>query len=201
MLCERYRWRWKDVRRRFTTPTGQWLPVTAGEVELKRIAAIPIIRYRYRGSQIPSPWALNPPDGRDRGEPVASRGARRVRREVRGNGLGAIPAPRPGPTQRALTRAKTSGQGRSGLDKGTLAAALFGLGRAGQRQPDRRTAYGPPPLVKSAAPFARGCRQPDGSGAKSGETMTTRATASAGNDGDGPRPGRRPGAPSLARGR
>jgi len=101
----------------------------------------------------------------------------------------------------ALTRAKTSGQGRSGLDKGTLAAALFGLGRAGQRQPDRRTAYGPPPLVKSAAPFARGCRQPDGSGAKSGETMTTRATASAGNDGDGPRPGRRPGAPSLARGR
>ena len=57
MLCERHRWRWKDVRRRFTTPTGQWLPVTAGEIELKRIAAIPITRYRYRGSKIPSPWA------------------------------------------------------------------------------------------------------------------------------------------------
>ena len=56
MLSERHRWRWKDVRRRFTTPTGQWLPVTAGEIELKRIAAIPIIRYRYRGSKIPSPW-------------------------------------------------------------------------------------------------------------------------------------------------
>ncbi len=59
MLCERHRWRWKDVRRRFTTPTGHWLPVTAGEIELKRIAAIPIIRYRYRGSKIPSPWVLH----------------------------------------------------------------------------------------------------------------------------------------------
>jgi RNA-directed DNA polymerase len=58
MLCERHRWNWKDVRRRYTTPTGQWLPVTAGEIELKRIAAIPIVRYRYRGSEIPSPWIL-----------------------------------------------------------------------------------------------------------------------------------------------
>jgi RNA-directed DNA polymerase len=60
MLCARHHWRWKDVRRRFTTPTGRWLPVTAGEIELKRIAAIPIVRYRYRGGKIPSPWALNP---------------------------------------------------------------------------------------------------------------------------------------------
>jgi RNA-directed DNA polymerase len=60
MLRERHRWRWKDVRRRFTTPTGRWLPVTAGEIELKRIAAIPIIRYRYRGSKIPSPWVTQP---------------------------------------------------------------------------------------------------------------------------------------------
>ncbi|MFJ9543970.1 transposase family protein [Streptomyces sp. NPDC101225] len=37
---------------------------------------------------------------RNRGEPVALRGARRVRREVRGNGPGEIPAPRPGLTQR-----------------------------------------------------------------------------------------------------
>ncbi len=58
MLCERHHWRWKDVRRRFTTPTGKWLPVTAGEIELKRIAAIPIVRYRYRGGKIPSPWVL-----------------------------------------------------------------------------------------------------------------------------------------------
>ncbi len=60
MLRERHRWRWKDVRRRFTTPTGQWLPVTAGEIELKRISAIPVTRYRYRGSKIPNPWVLNP---------------------------------------------------------------------------------------------------------------------------------------------
>ena len=60
MLSERHRWRWKDVRRRFTTPTGRWLPVTAGGTELKRIGAIPIVRYRYRGSKIPNPWVTQP---------------------------------------------------------------------------------------------------------------------------------------------
>jgi RNA-directed DNA polymerase len=58
MLRERHHWRWKDVRRHYTTPTGRWLPVTAGETELRRIAAIPVTRYRYRGT-IPSPWAPN----------------------------------------------------------------------------------------------------------------------------------------------
>lgn len=43
-----------------------------------------------------------PSEGRDRGERVALRGARRVRREVRRNGPGAIPAPRSGPTQRCV---------------------------------------------------------------------------------------------------
>jgi RNA-directed DNA polymerase len=56
MLRERHHWRWTDVRRRFTTPAGRWLPVAAGEVELRRIAAIPVTRYRYRGSNIPNPW-------------------------------------------------------------------------------------------------------------------------------------------------
>jgi RNA-directed DNA polymerase len=60
MLRERHRWRWKDVRRRFTTPSGRWLPITAGEIELRPIAAIPVTRYRYRGSQIPDPWAAEP---------------------------------------------------------------------------------------------------------------------------------------------
>jgi RNA-directed DNA polymerase len=60
MLMERHRWRWKDVRRRFVTPSGRWLPVTAGETGLRRIAAIPVTRYRYRGSQIPSPWTAEP---------------------------------------------------------------------------------------------------------------------------------------------
>jgi RNA-directed DNA polymerase len=60
MLRERHRWRWKDVRRRFTTPTGRWLPIAADGTELRRIAAIPVTRYRYRGSKIPGPWSLNP---------------------------------------------------------------------------------------------------------------------------------------------
>jgi len=55
MLRERHHWRWKDLRRRFTTPTGRWLPITAGQIELRRIAEIPVTRYRYRGSKIPSP--------------------------------------------------------------------------------------------------------------------------------------------------
>ncbi len=56
MLMVRHHWRWKDVRFRFTTGTGRWLPITAGEIELKRIAAIPVTRYRYRGNTIPNPW-------------------------------------------------------------------------------------------------------------------------------------------------
>ncbi len=55
----------------------------------------------------------------------------------------------------ALPRAGDRQAGRSGLDKGTLAAAFIGLKRAGQRQPDRRTAYRPPPLIKPAARLAR----------------------------------------------
>jgi len=56
MLRERHRWRWTDVRRHFTTPAGRWLPITAGEVEMRPIAAIPVTRYRYRGTKIPIPW-------------------------------------------------------------------------------------------------------------------------------------------------
>ena len=58
MLRQRHRWRWKDVRRQFTTPDGRWLPIAAGEIEMRRIAAIPVIRYRYRGTKIPDPWTL-----------------------------------------------------------------------------------------------------------------------------------------------
>jgi RNA-directed DNA polymerase len=60
MLRTRHHWRWKDVRRHYTTPQGRWLPITAGEIELRRIAAIPVTRYRYRGTKIPSPWAAEP---------------------------------------------------------------------------------------------------------------------------------------------
>jgi RNA-directed DNA polymerase len=57
MLMTRHHWKWKDVRRQLTTPDGRWLPITAGQTELRRIAAIPVTRYRYRGNTIPSPWA------------------------------------------------------------------------------------------------------------------------------------------------
>lgn len=56
MLMVRHHWRWKDVRRRFVTPEGRWLPITGDGIELRRIATIPVTRYRYRGSQIPNPW-------------------------------------------------------------------------------------------------------------------------------------------------
>jgi hypothetical protein len=55
MLMERHRWRWKDVRRWLVGPTGSWRPIAAGGTALRPIAAIPVNRYRYRGSQIPSP--------------------------------------------------------------------------------------------------------------------------------------------------
>ena len=60
MLTERHHWRWKDVRRWLVTPTGNWRPITAGGTELRPIAAIPVTRYRYRGSQIPGPWTAEP---------------------------------------------------------------------------------------------------------------------------------------------
>ncbi len=56
-------------------------------------------RSRPRGHRQVKPPEQQPP----RGEPGAVRIARRVRRAVRGNGLGAIRAPRPGPTQLAAT--------------------------------------------------------------------------------------------------
>jgi RNA-directed DNA polymerase len=60
MLRVRHHWRWRDVRARFTTPNGRWLPISKGETQLQPIAAIPVKRYRYRGSRIPNPWTLQP---------------------------------------------------------------------------------------------------------------------------------------------
>ena len=42
----------------FTERTGRWLPITAGEIEMRRIVAIPVTWYRYRGTKIPNPWTL-----------------------------------------------------------------------------------------------------------------------------------------------
>ncbi len=56
----RHRWKWGDVRRRLTDHAGRRLPITAGETRLRPISAIPVTRYRYRGNQIPGPWATEP---------------------------------------------------------------------------------------------------------------------------------------------
>ncbi|MGW1046860.1 group II intron maturase-specific domain-containing protein [Streptomyces sp. NPDC002547] len=56
LLRERHHWNWRDFRRRFTTPSGRWLPIAAGEIKLQKISAIPVTRYRYRGNKIPNPW-------------------------------------------------------------------------------------------------------------------------------------------------
>jgi len=58
MLMERHHWGWKEFRRPQTTADGHWRPITDGRTELRRIDAIPVTRYRYRGSKIPSPWPL-----------------------------------------------------------------------------------------------------------------------------------------------
>ena len=60
MLRERHHWKWADVRRWLAGPTGHWRPIAAGGTELRPIAAIPVYRYRYRGSQIPTPWTAEP---------------------------------------------------------------------------------------------------------------------------------------------
>jgi RNA-directed DNA polymerase len=57
-----HRWRWKDVRRRFTNPNGRWKPIEMDGIELFNLTSMPVTRYRYRGNTIPNPWTL--PDQR-----------------------------------------------------------------------------------------------------------------------------------------
>ncbi|MEV8639438.1 group II intron reverse transcriptase/maturase [Streptosporangium sp. NPDC051023] len=56
MMMHRFRWKWRDVRHRYVTPEGHWLPITAGRIERRPIAAVPVTRYRYRGAKIPTPF-------------------------------------------------------------------------------------------------------------------------------------------------
>jgi len=55
-LRKRHRWRWGQFRRRFTTPSGRWLPFTANGIELFNPASVTVTRYRYRGQHIPNPY-------------------------------------------------------------------------------------------------------------------------------------------------
>ncbi|RSM76770.1 hypothetical protein DMH04_36265 [Kibdelosporangium aridum] len=112
-LLKRHRRRWKAFRRRFTTSTGRWLPIAADGVALFNPASVTVTRYRYRGQQILNPFIRpNRPNGTDRGEPGALRGARRVRRAARRNGPVATPEPRCGPTQPPHRPPGLSGAGR-----------------------------------------------------------------------------------------
>ncbi|MBW8798441.1 MAG: group II intron reverse transcriptase/maturase [Streptomyces sp.] len=60
LLRTRHHWSWSDVRRRLTTATGRWLPIGADGIELRKISAVPVTRYRYRGNKIPTPWTPAP---------------------------------------------------------------------------------------------------------------------------------------------
>jgi len=60
LLRVRHHWNWTALRRHLTTPTGRWLPIAAGGIELRKISAIPVSRYRYRGTKIPNPWTAAP---------------------------------------------------------------------------------------------------------------------------------------------
>ncbi|MFJ8475983.1 group II intron reverse transcriptase/maturase [Kitasatospora sp. NPDC094011] len=53
-----HRWKWKDVRRRFTDHNGRWLRPSVDGTELFDLQAVTVTRYRYRGNTIPHPWNL-----------------------------------------------------------------------------------------------------------------------------------------------
>lgn len=54
---------WKRLRRRFITThrNDRWAIVAADGTMLFNIGQVPIIRYRYRGMKIPTPWTLPTP--------------------------------------------------------------------------------------------------------------------------------------------
>ena len=103
------RWRWKDVRKAFTTPDGRWKPITADRVELFNMGAVPVTRYRYRGNTIPSRWVPTTPDGRTVESPVP------------GNGHGGF-GERPGETDQEQSRHRAPGR----LNHGKRSAPIRG---------------------------------------------------------------------------
>ncbi|MFI6960078.1 group II intron maturase-specific domain-containing protein [Nocardia sp. NPDC050408] len=50
MLQTRHRWNWTDIRRRYTTRTGRWLPITAADgTVLFDLNSVTVSRYCWRG--------------------------------------------------------------------------------------------------------------------------------------------------------
>lgn len=57
MLQTRHRWGWKDIRRRYTTASGRWLPISATDgTQLFDMGNVTVSRYRWRGHRIPNRW-------------------------------------------------------------------------------------------------------------------------------------------------
>lgn len=52
-----HRWRWKEIRRRFTDHNGRWQPISVDGITLFDLDSIAVTRYRYRGA-IPNPWQI-----------------------------------------------------------------------------------------------------------------------------------------------
>src|SRR5665648_885991 len=78
----------------------------------------------------PTPTRSPPERRHPRGEPVAVRAARRVRRAARGNGTTAMPSPRPGPTQHVALRERRRGRVAQGRDEQGAPGRPAGPGRA-----------------------------------------------------------------------
>jgi len=57
LMRTRHRWKWADVRAWLVGPNGHWRPISADGIVMFRADTVPIIRYRYRGYDIPNPWA------------------------------------------------------------------------------------------------------------------------------------------------
>src|SRR5699024_12842351 len=72
LLRTRYRrLRWKDINRRYVNNHGV---IVAEGMVMFNPAAVPVTRYRYRGTKIPTPWASAAPAvslAGSCGEPVA----------------------------------------------------------------------------------------------------------------------------------
>ncbi|GAA3691611.1 group II intron maturase-specific domain-containing protein [Streptomyces iranensis] len=74
------RWKWKDVRRRFTDHTGRWQKPSADGIELFDLQAVTVTRYRYRGNTTSNPWT----------HPNPARTAESVESPVLGDGYAAF---------------------------------------------------------------------------------------------------------------
>ena len=106
---------WPELRRRFCLP-GTWRLAHDGR-RFRGAASVTVIRYRYRGYRIPTPWthrSHHQPErcSSHRGEPGAVKVARRVRRAARGNGAEQSVPPRPGrPNWRQPSRRSSTAVG------------------------------------------------------------------------------------------